>query len=414
MATRFGFIPVIPPFAGAHQDESVVADYTAALSSRGGERRDPMDLAGEAPLFYLVATGGTERVVMELRAARAQTAPHEPVFLIAHPGNNSLPASLEVLARLQQEGERGRVFYLSGPSDSDGLAAIESAAEDLEVRRRLEGARVGLVGDPSDWLVASTPTSEVVREVWGPQVVEVPMSELITRLEEVGVDAATDSVASLVGAATHVVEPSQADAVSAARVYKALSRLVEDHQLDAVTVRCFDLVLECKTAGCFALAELIDTGVIAGCEGDLVSTVGLMWTRLLTGQTPWMANPAMVDESVNALWLAHCTVPRSMVQEYRLRSHFESGLGVGIQGVLPNGPVTLVRIGGARMEQLWLAEGEIVGSGNSEALCRTQALVRLTDGRVSELLETPLGNHIVLVPGHHADGLHAYWQMLVR
>jgi L-fucose isomerase-like protein len=201
--------------------------------------------------------------------------------------------------------------------------------------------------------------------------------------------------------------------VSAAQVERALQGLVTDFGLGAVTVRCFDLVLDRKTTGCFALAELNDAGIVAGCEGDLVSTVGLLWVRLLLGTTAWMANPAQLDEASDTVVLAHCTVPRTMVNEYRLRSHFESGMGVGIQGVLPNGPVTLLRIGGARMERLWLAEGEIVGSGDSEDLCRTQAHVRLTDGRVAELLEAPLGNHIVLVPGHHADTLLGYWEMLV-
>jgi len=189
--------------------------------------------------------------------------------------------------------------------------------------------------------------------------------------------------------------------------------MVDEYHLDALTVRCFDLVLELETTGCFGLSQLTDEGVIAGCEGDLVSTVGLLWVRDLLGETPWMANPAQMDQSANTLWLAHCTVPRTMVSSYRLRSHFESGQGVGIQGELPAGPVTLLRIGGTRMERLWLAEGEIIASGHAEDLCRTQAEVRLTSGHVSELLREPLGNHIVVVYGHHADRLRAWWEMFI-
>ena len=109
-----------------------------------------------------------------------------------------------------------------------------------------------------------------------------------------------------------------------------LGELAREHRLDALTVRCFDLVLDHKTTGCFALAQLLDDGVIAGCEGDVVSTVGMLWARELLGSTPWMANPAQLDPERNTLWLAHCTVPRSLVASYGLRSHFESGLGVGI------------------------------------------------------------------------------------
>lgn len=197
------------------------------------------------------------------------------------------------------------------------------------------------------------------------------------------------------------------------KVYLALKKVVQEQKLDALTLRCFDLVLGLKTTGCFGLSQLTDEGIIAGCEGDLVSTVGLMWARELLGLTPWMANPAQLDAEKNELWLAHCTVPRGIVEDYSLRSHFESGLGVGIQGTLANGPVTLLRIGGKQMEELWLAEGEIMEAGDSEDLCRTQARIKLSAGKISDLLEAPLGNHIVMVQGHHLKRLHDWWRLMI-
>jgi len=413
MSASFGFVPVVPPFVGAQQEESVVAAYAEALTGLGGVRVDPGSLGEPMPLLYLVATGGTEGVVMKLRETRAKTAPDEPVVLLAHPGNNSLPASLEVLARLQQDGERGRIIYLPGPDDFAALEQVRLAVVDIAVRRALDTARIGLVGDPSDWLVASSPAAETVRESWGPAVVPVPMGDLTARLAAVTAADVAEMTDSFVQGATGVIEPSETGLADVSRVYAALRSLADDLELDALTVRCFDLVLELETTGCFALAQLTDEGMIAGCEGDLVSTIGLLWARDLLGETPWMANPAQLDEATNSVLLAHCTVPRTIVESYRLRSHFESGLGVGIQGELPLGPVTLLRIGGKRMEQLWLAEGEIVHTGDAENLCRTQAEVRLDRGHISELLRAPLGNHIVLVRGRHADRLHAWWEMFV-
>ena len=139
----------------------------------------------------------------------------------------------------------------------------------------------------------------------------------------------------------------------------------------------------------------------------------MLWAYMLLGQIPWMANPAQLNEASNTLWLAHCTVPRRLVQGYGLRSHFESGLGVGIQGTLPKGPVTLLRIGGTMMEKIWLAEGEILQAGDAEDLCRTQAEVRLTHGKVQDLLNAPLGNHLILVKGHHSPRLQAWWETFI-
>jgi L-fucose isomerase-like protein len=408
---RFGYIPVASPLLGEDALNQIVAAYELHLERIGGERWDAERLADPASLFYLVVTGGTEGAILELRESR-QAAPDEPVFLLAHPTSNSLPAALEVLARLQQDGIPGRILYLKGPDDADGYQRIADAVHDLDVRHALRQARIGLVGKPSDWLVASTPDPITVRQTWGPEVVPVDLSAVQEMIRTASQAELATYVASLVSQAAGVREPSEAEIEDAARVYVALKQVVEQNSLDAITVRCFDLVLDMKTTGCFALAQLTDEGVIAGCEGDLVSTVGLLWAYKLLGQTPWMANPAQLDVARNTLWLAHCTVPRTIVQDYCLRSHFESGLGVGLQGTLPVGPVTLLRIGGRRMDRLWLAEGDIVQAGFAENLCRTQAEIRLTRGTAGDLLSAPLGNHLVLVQGHHLARLRRWWEMM--
>jgi L-fucose isomerase-like protein len=393
--------------------QAITGDYVKALKSLGGAPWTEKNLTDPAPLFLLVATGGSENVILKVQAERESHVPNAPVFLIAHPANNSLPAALEVLARLQQDGEWGRIFYLKGPDDEAGLQQIVEAVQNLAVRRTLQEARIGLMGDPSDWLVASMPDPATVKSTWGPDVVPIAMEEITEAMAQVTDGALRPILDALKADATEVREPTEEDMRDVARVYTALRHLVDVYDLDAVTVRCFDLVLNLGTTGCFSLAELIDEGIIAGCEGDLISTVGLLWAYKLLDKIPWMANPAQIDEAANAMWLAHCTVPRRMVESYCLRSHFESGLGVGIQGMLPTGPVTLLRIGGTKMKQLWLAEGEIVETGEAENLCRTQANVELTHGHVADLLHAPLGNHLVLVPGHHADRLQTWWEMLI-
>lgn len=409
---RFVFLPVASVLVDDPAVfEGLAAPWAAALAASGGERIAPERVAEPGLLAFLVLTGGTERMVLDAVARRrAAAGASGPVLLVAHPGNNSLPAALEALAALRAEGTSGRVVFLPSPEDEAGRQALSAAVEDMRVADALARTRIGVVGEPSDWLVASSPDAQTVRSSWGPAVVPVSIERLFEALDRVDGVAGVREAERFIASATACVEPSQRDLADAGRVVAALRALVREERLDALTVRCFDLVLRSRTSGCLALAALIDEGVIAGCEGDLPSTIGMLWTRLLAGETPWMANPARIDEEKNEIWLAHCTVPLSIVEEHRLRSHFESGLGVGIQGRLPLGPVTLVRIGGARLERLWLAEGAIVATGDDEDLCRTQALVRLSAGEAGELLRAPLGNHLVLVRGHHAERLRSWHQ----
>jgi L-fucose isomerase-like protein len=394
--------------------QRLIADYAPKLKGLGGERWTREHLADPAPLFYFLVTGGTESEVLRLRRERSKSAPNEPVFLLAHAGHNSLPASLEVLARLQQDGMPGRILFLKGPDDTEGYRQVGDAVQDLAARRALQRARIGCVGKPSDWLVASTPAPDVVRSVWGPEVVAIDLLDVEQGIRSASQEVVASQVRSLFGRAADREEPTRVDLEQAVRVYLALKEVVQEHRLDAVTVRCFDLVLDMETTGCFALAQLNDEGIIAGCEGDLVSTVALLWVHQLVGEIPWMANLAQVDENRNTLWLAHCTVPRTIVEDCLLRSHFESGLGVGIQGRLPTGPVTLLRIGGRNLDRLWLTEGEMLQAGNAENLCRTQAEIRLHgESDATDLFRAPLGNHLVMVSGHHLARLEAWQQTMI-
>jgi L-fucose isomerase-like protein len=409
----FLYLPVASSLHDPGALSRLLQDLEPALGAAGGTRVDATALAFPQPLLYLTLTGGTERQLLDLRDRRINRVPGEPATILAHPGHNSLPAALETLARIRQLGGRGRIVYLRGGDDAESRERIQTAVHDLEVWRSLRSSRIGLIGDPSDWLVASSPDPEIVRTVWGPQIVRLDIAEVIRGQPSAPSGPAVALASTVAAGARAVIEPDAGHIMDAARVYPVLRDLVTAHRLTALTVRCFDIILERETSGCLALAELNDEGVVAGCEGDLVSTVALLWARELLGVLGWMANPARVDERRNAVLLAHCTVPKSLVTGYDLRSHFESGLGVGLAGEIPPGEVTLLRIGGAGMNELWVAEGLAVPTKRQEGLCRTQLEVELTRGSVEEMLRAPLGNHLVLLPGRHAERLRGWWEAMI-
>lgn len=394
--------------------ERILEPYQAVLDALGGKNGSDTALSSPLPLVYFVVTGGSEQKLMQLQAEREKTCPNEAILLLAHPTHNSLPAALELLARFQQEGKRGRIVYLADPKDDLQKAELAEALEDLQVAQYLQQARIGLVGDPSDWLVASSPAAATVKASWGAELVTIDIEAVEQAITLVSDELAKPHKRSLFGEASGLQEPSDEQLNMAVKTYIALKEVVGEFQLDALTVRCFDIVKHLHTTGCFALAQLTDEGVIAGCEGDVVSTLGLLWAHKLLGEIPWMANPAQLNAAENRMWLAHCTVPRSLVKSYALRSHFESGLGVGLQGVLPSGPVTLLRLGGKDLKQIWLAEGQLLEPGNSEHLCRTQAHIALErGGTVRDLLTRPLGNHTIMLPGQHMNRLQSWWESMI-
>jgi L-fucose isomerase-like protein len=384
---------------------TAVESLVATVEQLGGVRREP-DPA--LPHLVLVASGGTETAILDRLDERERSCHRSPALLIAHPKHNSLPAALEALARLHQLGRRGRIVFADG-SDDDGL---REGIDDLTAWHRLHDTRLGLVGAPSDWLVASTPTAEIVRRRWGPELVDVSIPETIRAFAGVPVEVGR-SVATRFGGTRAAGLPAPDDVVRAARLDPALREMIDRQRLDAITVRCFDFLGALDTSGCVALAQLNDDGIVAGCEGDVPSALAMLWVRHLLDRPAWIANPASVHPATNEVVLAHCTIAPSMIDGVELSTHFESGIGVGVHGRLRHGDVTLIRLGGAELDRIWIAGGRVTRSGEEPDLCRTQATVEVSDRPVSELLDDPLGNHVVLVEGTHRARLERWWNWAV-
>ncbi|MCU0692565.1 MAG: hypothetical protein MUF54_14285, partial [Polyangiaceae bacterium] len=206
MSTRFGYLPVASALHDPDGLHGFLGDYFALLDELGGKRRSADTLLDPAPLVWLVGTGGTERKILQYWEQRHRANEYEPVVLLAHHGHNSLAAALETLARLQQDGAAGRVVYVEGPRDGHGREQVRQAVQDLLVNQALRSARIGLLGTPSDWLVASSPEPRAVRNTWGPAVHTIPLDILregVARLRNQPVD---DIVHALVSKAAGVDE----------------------------------------------------------------------------------------------------------------------------------------------------------------------------------------------------------------
>jgi L-fucose isomerase-like protein len=415
MSTHFGFIPLYSKLVKNRAElDKTLKFYFDSLHSIGGKRISLQEKSFPSPIFYFMITGGTENILIDHWNNIKKTEDQNEINLIAHPTHNSLPASLEVLGKYRQENHSGRIFYLDEFKIDQGIEEISKHLDRIKSPEILANKKIGLIGEPSDWLVASSPDSKLIQNVWGPSIIPIQISELEEVYHKIRDGEITNTVNSIIKESKQIVEPKESEISDSVKVYLALKNLVEKYNLDALTIRCFDLLNDINTSGCLALSMLNDEGIIAGCEGDLVSALGMLWIYNLVDEMPWMANPSQIDMENNSLIFAHCTVPRNLVSNYNLRSHFESGLSIGISGEFEKSDVTLVRIGGKDLKSVWMSEGKIIQTGNSEHLCRTQIEIKLIDSSPAELLEQPLGNHTLIIKGSHSTKLRNWWQKNIK
>ena len=345
---------------------------------------DGATLPQTAPDAVMIATGGVENLFKTLFNG------HGPVTLIADGRNNSLAAALEILTWLEGQGVEGRILHGTNEEIVMGL---------LDRKGGLGKARIGLFGEPSDWLIASGVDRGYLLEHFGVETIDFDLQRLIDGVRAVSKEEAAKVAQAIVKRAQDVKEPSCADMLEAAKAYLAIKKICQEERLDAMTIRCFDIVKACGTTSCLALALLNDEGIVAGCEGDMQTLMSMLLVKRLCCAEAFMANPSQLTETTTML--AHCTIPLKMCDDLTLRSHFESGIGVAIQGVLPMTDYTLFKWGGPKLDRYFVTEAKAVEMPYSNHFCRTQ--ITLNVDLRPYLLQHSIGNHHVIIKGRHAE-----------
>ena len=369
----------------------------AVITIVGDENAESFQWSPEtAPDAVMIATGGVENLFVKTMGA-LQT---QEVTLIADGRNNSLAAALEILTYLERQGLKGQILH--GSNDEIIQSLLGTAPTPIpKAAGLLKGTRIGIFGPPSDWLIASDVDRDYLRECLGVETIDIDLQRVVDGLRQVPQAKAVKVSQQVVKRSLDVKEPGCSDMVEAAKTYLALKKICEEERLNALTIRCFDIVKACHTTSCLALALLNDEGIVAGCEGDMQTLMSMLLAKRLCGEEAFMANPSILTDDTTMF--AHCTIPLKMCDGLTLRSHFESSEGVAIQGVMPMRYYTIFKWGGPRLDRWFVAEAEAAETPYSEHFCRTQLTLKIN--MKPYLLNHPIGNHHVIIPGRHEGKL---------
>ena len=340
-------------------------------------------------LIY-VRTGGTEGIFKKL-LPQIQANSKQPIYLLTSGKSNSLAASMEILSYLRLHNIKGEILHGTTEYVSERINILEKVGL---ARKQLNGCRLGVVGEPSDWLISSNADYETVKAKTGIEIINIPMQELLDEIksipmpnpEELMKEAPNDNIKK----ALPIAE----------QIYLALKTIIKKYKLNGFTLRCFDLLTAVKNTGCLALAKFNSEGIIATCEGDVPAMLSMAITNSLASVSGFQANPAHLNPTSGEMLFAHCTIPFNMIERYEFDTHFESGIGVGIRGYMKNGPVTIFKVSG-NLGRHFAEEGKLVCSQAKPNLCRTQQVIQLDNAeKANYFLTNPIGNHHIIVPGN--------------
>ena len=324
--------------------------------------------------LILVETGGSENVFKKLVETYKG-----PYYILTKGNNNSLAASLEILRYIHINGLKGEILHGS-------YSYINNRIKEI-----LNVDKLGVIGAPSDWLIASNVDYKNAFDKFNVDLIDIPITKVMDYYNEDNNEYDLDMKFD-----KHALSKAE-------KVYRALDRIVKENNLKGITLRCFDLLKPLNTTGCLGLAKLNDSGITATCEGDVPSLLAMHLLNRDLGLLGFQANPSRINLDEQEIVVAHCTIPFKMCRSFVLDTHFESGIGVGIHGELPEGKVTVFKLGND-LKNYYVGSGTIIENLYEKNLCRTQIRVKYDDD-LTYYLNRSLANHHIIVIGDHKQDI---------
>jgi hypothetical protein len=170
--------------------------------------------------LILVQSGGSEGQFLSL-----EDRLKPPYYLLTYGNNSSLAASMEILSYLKDKGEPAEILH--GTPEY-----ITARLRELSNKKQTPSKRLGVVGQPSDWLIASDVNYDLCKHRLNIDLIDVPISELVDTYNTIDLGTYQQDLK---------LSFDQTDIKDAKKLSKALEILKDKYNLEGLTLRCFDL-----------------------------------------------------------------------------------------------------------------------------------------------------------------------------
>jgi L-fucose isomerase-like protein len=230
-------------------------------------------------------------------------------------------------------------------TDHSSHSRLLSFSRAAMLLRVLRAACVGYCGGKCPMMFSMAIDEYAIKRQLGTTVVTIPVEEFYDIAKQVP-DTETAAYWTDLKSGIGTVTASEADGLMSARYYLAARRLVERHQLDALSLNCFPHL---KSKICLGVARLNDAGIAAGCEGDLHSTILMHALGRLAGRPAFNGDWLRMIPEANEVLFSHCGAGAFGLAETPtsvcLRCSIETKDGLAVcYATRMRGPVTLTNL----------------------------------------------------------------------
>lgn len=315
---------------------------------------------------------------------------------------------------LAPSSERGPRISLRSPEDDAGGVAEADRRVAEGVLARLEGLRIGLVGEhPAGFDTCRFDEGELKR-LAGIEVERVALPDLFARARSVPAEQVAATKAAVGETIAGLGEVDQPQLDRSLSVFHALDGLARDEGYAALAVRCWpEMFTDYGCAACGPMGLMNQAKVPCACEADMYGSLTALALQELAGEPAFLADIVDMDAASDTGVLWHCGLaPLSMADPEtppQAQIHSNRRMPLLQEFALRPGRVTVARISQARnAAKLVVAGGTMIRAPKS--FTGTSGVIRFDRpaGEVAAaMMDMALEHHVALVYGDVRGPLRA-------
>ena len=248
--------------------------------------------------------------------------------------------------------------------------AIKTLAPDECLRRMKESKILAVRGQESG------PAGSIM----GISVVHVPFAEVNDAWKAADVAEAKAVADRWEKTAMRVSGVERETLVQSAAMYLAEKAIMRKHGANAITINCLGGFYggHIQAYPCLGFHELLNEGLVGGCECDVRSAATMVAMTTLTQGRPGYISDPVIDTAKRQIIYAHCVAsnrafgPQGEANSFQILTHSEDRQGASVRSLLPLGYMTTtVEFEHTRKEVLF-HQGKAVANDPDDRACRTK------------------------------------------
>ena len=230
---------------------------------------------------------------------------------------------------------------------------------------------------------------KAAKEHLGVDVVVVPPEELMRHYRSIDISLAKKIAATWIGNSIDAHEPRNEDIQNAARLYLAMTTLLDKQKADGITIDCLDLFYHeiLPAYPCLGFFQLNNDGSLGICEADLEATITQLIGQTLTGRPGFVSDP-VIDTAISQIIYAHCVSHNCPLGRnascvpYKIRTHAEDGKGASVEVILPPDlPLTTIKVN-ILARKMAIHSSKSLGHVDEKRACRTKLAASAAVSRI--------------------------------